>query len=48
MAIILLYTVYYIGYKLNLIWIKEGWFPLVSTVSIFWMYISVVIMDRLY
>ncbi len=48
MVIILNYMVYYIGYKLDLILIKEGWFLIVSTGAIFWMYISVVIMDRLY
>ncbi len=48
LVILLLYTAYYIGYKLNLILIKEGWFLPVSTISIFWMYLSVFIMDRLY
>lgn len=43
-----LYITYYIGYKLNLIWIKEGWFLPVSTVNIFGMYLSIVILDKLY
>lgn len=47
-VILVLYMFYYIVYKLNYIWIKEGWFLLVSTVSILWMYLSVFIMDRLY
>lgn len=47
-VILVLYIFYYIVYKLNYIWIKEGWFLLVSTVSILWMYLSVFIMDRLY
>ncbi|EHQ87272.1 hypothetical protein [Desulfosporosinus youngiae] len=48
LMIAMLYFVYYIGYRLNLIWIKEGWFLLLSTASILWMYLSVVIMDQLY
>lgn len=47
-VILLLYTIYYIGYKLNLIIIKEGWFLPVSTITIFWTYLSVFILDRLY
>ncbi|SHI29675.1 hypothetical protein SAMN02746098_03833 [Desulfosporosinus lacus DSM 15449] len=48
LVIIALYILYYIGYKLNLIWIKEGWFLPVSTANIFGMYLSVVILDKLY
>jgi hypothetical protein len=48
LVILVLYILYYIGYKLNLIWIKEGWFLTVSTVTIFGMYLSVFILDRLY
>jgi hypothetical protein len=48
LIILLLYTIYYIGYKLNLIWFKEGWFLPVSTVTFFWMYLSIVMMDKLY
>lgn len=48
LVITMLYCAYYIGYQLNMIWIKEGWFLLVSSVSILWMYLSVIIMDRLY
>ncbi|MDO0825878.1 hypothetical protein [Desulfosporosinus nitroreducens] len=48
LVIIALYIIYYIGYKLNLIWIKEGWFLPVSTANIFGMYLSVVILDKLY
>lgn len=47
-VVVMMYTAYYIGYKLNLIWIKEGWFPFVSTASILWMYSSILIMNRLY
>jgi hypothetical protein len=43
-----LYIIYYIGYRLNLIWIKEGWFLPVSTANIFGMYLTLVILDRLY
>ena len=48
LVILVLYIIYYIGYKLNLIWIKEGWFLTVSTANIFGMYLSVVILDKLY
>lgn len=48
LVILVLYIIYYIGYKTNLIWIKEGWFLPVSTANIFQMYLSVVILDKLY
>lgn len=48
LIISVLYALYYIGYMLNLVWIKEGWFLLVTTVTIFWMYLSIFILDRLY
>lgn len=48
LAILMIYLIYYIGYKLNLILIKDGWFLVISTVSIWWMYLSVFTMDRLY
>jgi hypothetical protein len=45
---LILYAIYYIGYKLNLIWIKEGWFLPVTTITVFWMYLSVFTLDKLY
>jgi hypothetical protein len=48
LVIIALYIIYYVGYKLNLVIIKDGWFLLVSSLSIFGMYLSVFIMDKLY
>lgn len=48
LVVLMLYTVYYISYKLNLIWIKEGWFMPVATANIWEMYLSVFIIDRLY
>jgi len=48
LVILFLYSIYYIGYKLNIILIKEGWFLSVSTISIFWTYLSVLIIDRFY
>ncbi len=48
LVILVLYLIYYISYKLNLIWIKEGWFLPVSSANIFGMYLSVVILDKLY
>lgn len=48
LVILLLYTIYYIAYRLNLVLIKEGWFLLASTISIIWTYLSVLIIDRFY
>jgi len=48
LVIFFLYTIYYIGYKLDLILIKEGWFLSVSTISIVWTFLSVLIIDRFY
>lgn len=48
LVILMLYIVYYISYKLNLIWIKEGWFMPVATANIGEMYLSVYLLDRLY
>ena len=48
LVIFFLYMIYFIGYKLNLILIKEGWFLCVSTISIFWMYLSIFIINRFY
>lgn len=48
LLILMIYIVYYIGYKTNLIWIREGWFLPVSTANIFEMYLSVFVLDKLY
>jgi hypothetical protein len=48
LVILFLYMVYYIGFKLNIILIKEGWFLLVATISICWTYLFVIIIDRFY
>jgi hypothetical protein len=45
---LMLYGIYYIGYKLNLIWFREGLFLPITTITIFWMYISIFILDNLY
>ncbi len=42
------YLIYYLGCKLNLILIRDQWFPAVSTVTILWMYLSILAMDKLY
>jgi hypothetical protein len=47
-AVIFLYGFYYVGCKLNLIVIREGWFMVVNTITMLWMYLSVMIMDKLY
>lgn len=48
LVILVNYIIYYSGYVLNLVWIKKGWFLPVSTITIFWMYLSILILDRLY
>ena len=47
LTIAILYIFYYTCYRLNLIWIKEGWFLIVTTVTIIWMYLSLVLLDWL-
>lgn len=46
--ILLLYAVYYISCRYNLVWIKQGLFFPVSTLTIVWMYLSILILDKLY
>lgn len=48
LGLLIPYLVYYSGYKLNLFVIKEGWFLLVSTISIFGMYFFTFLLDKLY
>lgn len=48
LTILILYILYYLGLRLHLLWIKEGWFWLVTTATILWMYICIFIMDKLY
>lgn len=48
LVLILIYIVYFIGYKTNFIWIREGWFIPVSSANIWGMYLSVFVLDRLY
>lgn len=43
-----LYVFFYACRKLNLLWIKEGWFFAIVTLLIVWMYLSVFTMDKLY
>lgn len=43
-----LYLLYYTAYKHHILWIKEGWFLLVISLQVAWVYGSVVIIDRLY
>ena len=47
-VILMLYAIDYVGYKSGLIVIKDGWFLPISTLSIFWIYASVFIADKLY
>lgn len=47
-VIFALYIAYYIAYKLNYIYIKEGWFLVFTTADIFGAYLFVYILDRLY
>lgn len=48
LVVLMLYIIYYIGFKLNIIWIYEGWFLFVSTITIFCMHLNVFILDKLY
>jgi hypothetical protein len=43
-----IYVIDYIGFKLNLIWIKDGWFFAAITLSCLWMFTVICIMDKLY
>lgn len=47
-VILALYIAYYIMFKLDLIYIKEGWFLIFTTVNIFGMYLYTYIMEKLY
>ncbi|MDD4169917.1 MAG: hypothetical protein PHD36_06650 [Desulfotomaculaceae bacterium] len=44
----LLYAAFYMAFKLDLIFVKAGWFIPASTIIIVWMYLSVIILDKLY
>ena len=48
LGIAMIYILYYTCNRLNLVWVKEGWFIAVSTAAIAWMYLSVFLIDRLY
>jgi hypothetical protein len=47
-VIFALYIAYYITYKLNYIYVKDGWFLIFTTAEIFGAYLFVFILDRLY
>lgn len=47
-AIVMLYIFYYIGCELDLIVIAKGWFAIITTTTMLWMYLSVIVMDKLY
>jgi hypothetical protein len=42
-----LYGVIYYAYKINIIYVKEGWFMIFSTIDIFGMYLYIFILDKL-
>ena len=46
--ILALYGVDYLAYCTGIIYIKEGWFLIFSTATIFGMYYSIILLDRLY
>ena len=48
LIVLITYLIYYLGCKLNLILIRDQWFLAVSTVTILWMYLSILAMDKLY
>jgi len=43
-----LYIVVYFEIKMNLIYIKEGWFLIFTTIDIFGAYLYIFILDKLY
>lgn len=48
LLVIVLYALFYSGYRLHMIWVKEGWFFAVTTLSILWAYLSIYSLDKLY
>lgn len=48
LLIIIIYIIYYAGWQIDLVIIKTGWFWPTVTISIVWMYISILVLDRLY
>ncbi|WP_407305982.1 hypothetical protein [Desulfosporosinus sp. SB140] len=48
LVIIAIYAVNYVAYLQKIIYLKEGWFFIFSTVTIFFMYLSIVFLDRMY
>lgn len=42
------FLAYFIGYKLNLVLIKDGWFLPVAAINVIWTYLSILLMDWLY
>lgn len=42
------FLVYYIGFKFDLVLIKDGWFLPVAAIIIVWTYLCILLMDRLY
>jgi hypothetical protein len=47
MIILALYFVIYFAYKINLIYVKEGWFLIFSSIDIWGMYLCIFIIDKL-
>ncbi len=47
-VILFLYVLYYVCYRSNWFIIKDGWFFVVSTVSIGWLYISICYLNKWY
>ena len=47
-VILALYIAHYIASKLNLMYYKEGWFFIFTTIAIFSMYLYVYVLDKLY
>ncbi|KUG05399.1 hypothetical protein ASZ90_017171 [hydrocarbon metagenome] len=48
LLIIIIYIIYYAGWQMDLIIMKPGWFWPASTISLIWMYLSILVLDRLY
>lgn len=46
--IFFLYILYYFGYLLDVFIIRDGWFFVVATIAIFWLYLSTYFLNRWY
>lgn len=48
LIVVVQFVLYYIAYRTKFFLIKEGWFPVVSTSTVVWMYFSILLLDKLF